>query len=73
LAYVFLTAEIFNGDKQINTVDLTHVGLPPDAWSLAGLRGGETATISIYLATASRSEITGFEIVPMQIGGIPMS
>jgi hypothetical protein len=45
LAYVFLTAKIFNGDKQINSVDLTHVGLPPDAWSLAGLQGGENDTI----------------------------
>ncbi|MGA2681411.1 MAG: hypothetical protein ABSF44_06375 [Candidatus Bathyarchaeia archaeon] len=71
LAYVFLTAKIFNGDKQINSVDLTHVGLPPDAWSLAGLQGGENETISIYLATTSRTEITGFEIVPMLIGGLP--
>ncbi len=71
LAYVFLTAKIFNGDKQINSVDLTHVGLPPDAWSSAGLEGGGNETVSIYLATASRSEITGFEIVPILVGGLP--
>jgi hypothetical protein len=27
-AYVFLTATIFSGDKQINSIDLTHIGLP---------------------------------------------
>ncbi len=71
LAYVFLSAKIFSGDKQINSVDLTHVGLPPDAYSLAGLKGGETATISIYLATSNRGTITGVEIVPMLISGVP--
>jgi hypothetical protein len=73
LAYVFLTAKIFNGDKQISITDLTQVGLPPDSWSSASLQSGETATVSIYLATASRSEVTGFEIIPVEIGGIPLA
>ena len=70
-AWVFLTAKIFNGNKQISATDLTKVGLPPDAWSYADLQGGETAIITVFLATASRSAVTGFEIVPMWIGGVP--
>ncbi|MGA2385435.1 MAG: hypothetical protein ABSG33_02760 [Candidatus Bathyarchaeia archaeon] len=71
-AYVFLTAKIFSGNNEINATDLTQVGLPPDSLSFAGLNGGETATISIYLATTSKMEITSFQIVPVWIGGIPL-
>jgi hypothetical protein len=73
LAYVFLTAKIFSGNNEINATDLTQVGMPPDALSYASLNGGETATVSIYLATTSKSEITSFQIVPVWIGGIPLA
>jgi hypothetical protein len=72
-AWVFLTAKIFSGNNEINATDLTQVGLPPDSLPSAGLNGGETATVSIYLATTSKSEITSFQIVPVWIGGIPLA
>ena len=72
-AWVFLTAKIFSGNNEINATDLTNVGQPPDSWSYASLNGGETETISIYLATTSKSEITSFQIVPVWIGGIPLA
>ncbi len=71
--WVFLTAKIFSGNNEINATDLTHVGSFPDEWSSAGLNAGETQTISIYLATTSKSEITSFQIVPVWIGGIPLA
>jgi len=70
-AWVFLTAEIFNGSNEINATDLTHVGLFPNSWSFVSLNSGVTKILSIYLATASKREITRFEIVPIYIGGIP--
>jgi hypothetical protein len=72
-AWVYLTAKIFSGNNEINATDLTNVGLPPDSLSFASLNGGETETISIYLATTSKSEITSFQIVPAWIGGIPLA
>ena len=70
----FLTAKIFSGNNEINATDLTRVGLPLDSWSYASLTvGGETASISIYLATTSKSEITSFQIVPVWIGGIQLA
>ena len=71
VASVFFTAEIFNGSNEINATDMTHVGLFPNSWSFVSLNCGETKTLSIYLATASKSEITRFEIVPIYVGGIP--
>jgi hypothetical protein len=70
-AWVFLTAKILHGNSEINATDLTQVGLFPNSWSFASLNSGKTATISIYLATTSRQEITGFQIVPVYIGGFP--
>ena len=72
-AWVFLTAKIFNGNNEINATDLTQVGLPPDSLSFASLNSGETKTVSIYLATTSKSEITSFQIVPAWIGGFPLA
>jgi hypothetical protein len=72
-AWVYLTAKIFSGNDEINATDLTNVGLPPDSLSFASLNGGATQTISIYLATTSKSEITSFQIVPVWIGGIPLA
>jgi hypothetical protein len=72
-AYVFMTAKIFNGNDEINSTDLMHLDLPPDAWSETSLNGGETGTISIYLAVTSHEEITGFQLIAMWIGGIPLA
>jgi hypothetical protein len=69
--YVSLTAKIFNGENQINATDLSHVGQPPDAWALADLNSGENSTLSVYLATTSQKEITGFQIVAIDISGYP--
>jgi hypothetical protein len=73
LVYVYLTAKIFSGNNEINATDLTNVGQPPDSLSSAWLNGGETATISIYLATTSKTEITSFQIDPAWIGGITLA
>ena len=71
--WVYLTAKIFSGNNEMNATDLTNVGLPPDSLSYASLNGGATETVSIYLATKSKSEITSFQIVPAWIGGIPLA
>jgi hypothetical protein len=71
LAWVFLTAEIFSGQNQINSTDLLRVGNPPDSVAYTSLIGGENATLSIYLGTRSRMEITSFQIVPVSIAGVP--
>jgi len=68
VASVFFTAEIFNGSNEINATDMTHVGLFPNSWSFVSLNCGETKTLSIYLATASKGEITRFEIFTIYIG-----
>lgn len=68
--YVFLTAQIFNGENQINATDIT----PPVGFANGGayapLRSGESATLTIYLAT-NNTNITRFQIVTRYIGGIP--
>lgn len=69
--WVFLSAEIFNGQNQINSTDLLRVGNPPDSVAYASLDSGENATLSIYLGTTSRMEITSFQIVPVSIAGVP--
>ncbi len=71
LVWVVFTAEIFSGSNQIKSTDLLQVGLPPDAGASDALSYGETGTLSMYLATTSRTEITGFQIDPDWIGGIP--
>lgn len=68
-AYVFLTAQVFNGENQINATDLLRVGLPPDAGAFASLSSGENATLTLYLGT-NNTDITSFQLVPIYIGGI---
>ncbi len=72
-AYIFMTAKIFNGNNEINSTDLMHLDLPPDAWSETWLNGGGTGTISIYLAITSHREITGFQLNTIWIGGVPLA
>jgi hypothetical protein len=70
LAYVFLTAQIFNGKNQINTMDIT----PPlnmyNGGAYAPLSSGENATLTMYLSTNNR-DITSFQIVARFILGLP--
>jgi hypothetical protein len=70
---VCLTAQLFNGEKQIKTTDLLIVGLPANApGANAWINYGENATISIYLATKN-TDITSFQIVPRYIGMLPLA
>ena len=72
-AYVSMTAELFSGNKEIDSNDLTHLDLPPDAWSETWLNVGDEGTLSIYLAVTSHEKITGFQLETMWIGGIPLA
>ncbi len=69
--YVRLTALLFNGETQIDTTDLLHVGLPPSAATEVWVPGGESAMATIYLAPDNWN-ITSFQIVPLSISGIPI-
>ena len=70
--YVCLTAQLFNGEKQIKTTDLLLIGNPANDWgAYAFVSYGEKATISIYLATKN-TNTTSFQIVPRYIGAIPL-
>ncbi len=71
--YAFMTAEIFSGTKEINSTDLVHLDLPPDAWSETWMNGGDEGTISIYLAVTSHEEITGFQLDAIWIGELPLA
>jgi hypothetical protein len=68
--WTFLTGQLFNGETQINTTDLTQVGLPLLSLTYACLNSGENATLSIYLA-ANNWNITSFKIVLVYVGEIP--
>lgn len=72
-AYVFLTAQIFHGNTEIKATDLTQAGLPADSYSYATLNGGQTGTVSVYLATTSKSEVTSYKIIPVWVGGLPLA
>ncbi len=71
LAYVCLTAEIYNDQNQLDSTDLLRVGLPPNAGAVTALYGGENDTITIYLASNS-ANVTSFQLVPVFISGIPV-
>lgn len=69
-AYVFLTAKIFSGQNQINATDITpQVGFA-NVGAFASLNSGESATLTMYLATNS-TNITSFQIITRIISGIP--
>lgn len=71
LAYVFLTAQIFNGENRINATDVTPPVGFPNGGAFASLSAGENATLTIYLAT-NHMDITSFQIVTRYIGGLPL-
>ena len=70
LAYVFLTAQIFNGKNQIDAMDITPPLNMANGGAYAPLSSGENVTGAIYLATKN-TDITSFQIVARFIGGLP--
>ena len=70
-AYVFLTAQIFNTQGQINATDVTPPYPPvPFSGAYASLASGENATVTIYLAT-NHQDIDRFEIILEYVGSLP--
>lgn len=69
LMYVWLTAQIFDGENQINATDLLLNGLPPSSGAMVGLNSGESGTFSLYLGTNNK-EATSFQIVARIISGV---
>jgi hypothetical protein len=70
VAYVFLTAQIFNGKNQIDAMDVTPPLNLANGGAYASLSTGENSTLTIYLATKN-TDITSFQIVTRFIGGFP--
>lgn len=71
--WVFLSAQIYHGNTEIKSTDLTQEGCPAGSYSYATLNGGQTGTISIYLATTSKEEVTDYKIVPVWVGRLPLA
>jgi hypothetical protein len=67
--YVFLTAQIFNGENQIDSTDITPPVGVSNFGAVALLNSGESATLTIYLATGN-TNITSFQIDTRYVGGI---
>jgi hypothetical protein len=70
LAYVFLTAQIFNHKNQINAMDVSPPLNLANGGAYASLSSGENTTLTIYLATNNMG-ITSFQIVTRFIVGLP--
>lgn len=68
LADVTFTAQLFSGEKQVNTVDLLQGPFADEGGAMAVLPYGESGTFSLYIAT-NNYDITSFQIVPWYIGG----
>jgi hypothetical protein len=70
-AYIFLTAQIFNSQGQVNATDVTPPYPPvPYPGAYTSLAIGENATVTIYLATSHR-DITSFKIILEYVGVLP--
>jgi hypothetical protein len=70
-AYIFLTAQIFNSQGQVNATDVTPPYPPvPYPGAYTSLSIGENATVTIYLATSHR-DITSFKIILEYVGVLP--
>jgi hypothetical protein len=70
LVYVALTANIYNGNKQVNAKDITNANQIASAGTnkaFTELNFGESTTLKIYLAT-NNTDITSFQIIPRYIG-----
>ena len=70
-ANVYLTAQIFNTQGQINATDVTppYPGVPFSG-AYTSLASGENATVTIYMATNHR-DIDHFEIILEYVGSVP--
>ncbi len=70
-ANVYLTAEIFNTQGQINATDVTppYPGVPFSG-AYTSLASGENATVTIYMASSHR-DIDHFEIILEYVGSVP--
>ena len=70
-AYIFLTAQIFNSQGQVNATDVTPPYPPvPYPGAYTSLASGENATVTIYLATSHR-DISSFQIILEYVGVLP--
>jgi len=68
----FLTAQIFNTQGQVNATDVTppYPPVPYPGALVYNLASGNSATVTIYLATHNR-DINRFEIILEYVGSIP--
>jgi hypothetical protein len=71
LAFVYLTAYLFNGENQINATDITPVVGFANGGAFASLTSGKGSTLTIYLATNS-TDLTSFQVVARYISGMPV-
>jgi hypothetical protein len=70
-AYIFLTAQIFNSQGQVNATDVTPPYPPvPYPGAYTSLASGENTSVTIYLATSHR-DITSFKIILEYVGVLP--
>lgn len=70
LVHIGLTAQIFNGENQINAKDITNafpIASVSTNEAYTEIDYGESTTLSIYLAT-NNTDITSFQIIPRYIG-----
>jgi len=67
--FVGLLANVYYDQTKLNATDLSRVGLPPDA-AIHEIVFGEIETFHIYLRT-NNTEITGFQILPVEVSGFP--
>ena len=72
VAGVYLMAQLFSGEQQIKTTDLSYNPpfFGPDIGSGTFLNSGESATITLYLGT-NATNVTNYQIVPTWISGTP--
>lgn len=71
-ASFFLTAQIFNSKGQISATDVTppYPPVPYPGALVYNLAGGNSTTVTIYLAT-SHQDISRFEIILEYVGSVP--
>lgn len=71
LTWVFLTAQLFSDENQINATDLTKVGMPASGYTFVNPLYGESANLTLYLGTNS-TDVTSFQLIAIYIAGMPL-
>jgi len=71
VAYVYLTADLFSGAKEVSATDLLLFGEPPSGGAVAWMSSGQESSLTLYLATNNK-DVTSFQIIPRYITGIPL-